>query len=88
MTTDTKIDADLQSVLPITASTNAAGHLTIGGVDTLELARQYGTPLYVFDEADLRDKMPGVHARVQLPPARRQRASTPRRRTSARRSRA
>ena len=24
---------------------NAAGHLTIGGCDTVELAAQYGTPL-------------------------------------------
>lgn len=28
---------------------NAAGHLTIGGVDTLELAAQYQTPLMVYD---------------------------------------
>lgn len=25
------------------------GHLTVGGVDTVELAREYGTPLYVMD---------------------------------------
>ncbi len=30
--------------------TNDDGHLTIGGVDTLSLAEQYGTPLYVIDE--------------------------------------
>lgn len=29
---------------------NEKGHLTIGGVDTVELAKQYGTPLYVMDE--------------------------------------
>ena len=29
---------------------NAQGHLTIGGVDTIELAEKYGTPLYVMDE--------------------------------------
>ena len=29
---------------------NAQGHLTIGGQDTVELAKQYGTPLYVMDE--------------------------------------
>jgi len=33
---------------------NQAGHLTIGGCDTLELARAFGTPLYVMDEAQLR----------------------------------
>ncbi|MBQ3567086.1 MAG: diaminopimelate decarboxylase [Oscillospiraceae bacterium] len=29
---------------------NEKGHLTTGGVDTVELAKQYGTPLYVMDE--------------------------------------
>ena len=33
---------------------NGAGHLTIGGCDTLELARAFGTPLYVMDEGQLR----------------------------------
>lgn len=30
------------------------GHLTVGGADTLELARTYGTPLYVMDENHIR----------------------------------
>ncbi len=34
---------------------NEKGHLTIGGADTDELARTYGTPLYVFDEKDIRN---------------------------------
>ncbi len=38
-------------------STNAAGHLTIGGMDTLELARRFGTPAYVMDEAAIRRMM-------------------------------
>ena len=29
--------------------TNAQGHLTIGGVDALELAKKFGTPLVVYD---------------------------------------
>ena len=33
---------------------NEQGHLTIGGVDTVELAKQYGTPTYVLDEAVIR----------------------------------
>ncbi len=37
-----------------TQELNALGHLTIGGVDTVDLASEYGTPLYVFDEALLR----------------------------------
>ena len=31
------------------------GHLTIGGADTVELANTYGTPLYVMDEATIRE---------------------------------
>ncbi|MBR7181710.1 MAG: diaminopimelate decarboxylase, partial [Clostridia bacterium] len=35
--------------------TNAQGHLTIGGVDTLEIAREFGTPAYVLDEQVIRE---------------------------------
>ena len=34
---------------------NQQGHLEIGGCDTVELARQFGTPLYVMDEAHIRE---------------------------------
>jgi diaminopimelate decarboxylase len=33
---------------------NEAGRLEIGGCDTVELAREFGTPLYVLDEAQMR----------------------------------
>ncbi|SNX54597.1 diaminopimelate decarboxylase [Thermoanaerobacterium sp. RBIITD] len=33
---------------------NSRGHLEIGGCDTVKIARQYGTPLYVIDEELLR----------------------------------
>lgn len=42
-----------------TSSTNEEGHLTIGGVDTIELARQFGTPLYVYDIALIRERARG-----------------------------
>jgi len=35
---------------------NAFGRLEIGGCDAVELARKYGTPLYVVDEKVVRDK--------------------------------
>ena len=35
-------------------SVNEKGHLTLGGADTVELAARFGTPLYVFDEDDIR----------------------------------
>jgi diaminopimelate decarboxylase len=41
-------------IWPISAAVNAHGHLTIGGCDLVELARQHGTPLYVLDEATFR----------------------------------
>jgi diaminopimelate decarboxylase len=34
---------------------NEKGHLTIGGIDTVSLAEDYGTPFYVMDEALIRD---------------------------------
>ena len=34
---------------------NDQGHLTIGGVDTVEIAREFGTPAYVLDEAVIRE---------------------------------
>lgn len=41
-------------VLTNSYSVNEKGHLTLGGADTVELAEKYGTPLYVFDEEDIR----------------------------------
>lgn len=35
-------------------SVNEKGHLTAGGIDTVELAEKYGTPLYVMDEQLIR----------------------------------
>lgn len=39
-----------------TSRINEAGHLEIGGVDTLELVKRFGTPLYVMDEALIRQR--------------------------------
>lgn len=36
---------------------NNEGHLTIGGVDTLELAREFGTPLVVYDVSRIRNQI-------------------------------
>ena len=38
-----------------TQKINSKGHLEIGGCDTIELAKEYGTPLYVMDEALIRE---------------------------------
>ena len=34
---------------------NEKGHLTVGGMDTVELAKEYGTPLYIMDEGLIRE---------------------------------
>ncbi|KQL49240.1 diaminopimelate decarboxylase [Brevibacillus choshinensis] len=39
-----------------TSRVNELGNLEIGGCDTTQLATQYGTPLYVYDEAQIRSK--------------------------------
>jgi diaminopimelate decarboxylase len=47
---------DNLTLFPLTTEVNSRGHLVIGGCDSLELAAEFGTPLYVFDEASLRSK--------------------------------
>jgi len=44
------------SLFPLTAEVSNQGHLIIGGCDTIELAAEFGTPLYLFDEFSLRSK--------------------------------
>ncbi len=45
---------DNASLFPLTAVVNDVGHLEVGGCDSLDLAGEFGTPLYVFDEDTLR----------------------------------
>ncbi len=40
-----------------TLNINGKGHLEIGGADTVDIAKQYGTPVYVFDEKHIRNMM-------------------------------
>ncbi len=53
---DMKTGADLASVLPMTAEIKD-GHLFVGGIDMVELARTQGTALYVMDEATIRQQL-------------------------------
>jgi diaminopimelate decarboxylase len=43
-------------LFPHTTRVNAHNHLEIGGCDVVELAREFGTPLYIFDEVHLRTR--------------------------------
>lgn len=44
----------MKNFLPRGLTVNGAGHLCIGGLDTIELAEQYGTPAYIMNEAEIR----------------------------------
>ena len=49
--------ADLEpSVWPVTAGRSPEGVLTLGGIDVRDLAAEFGTPAYVLDEQDFRDR--------------------------------
>ncbi len=43
-------------LFPVTYRVNAAGHMEVGGCDLVDLARKHGTPLYVYDEATVRQR--------------------------------
>jgi diaminopimelate decarboxylase len=46
----------LHDVLPSTARLRSDGHLEIAGADTVELAREFGTPLFVMCEESFRER--------------------------------
>jgi diaminopimelate decarboxylase len=52
--------ADVNALLPVlwprTVDRNPAGAVTVGGLDVGQLAAEFGTPAYVFDEADFRSR--------------------------------
>jgi diaminopimelate decarboxylase len=52
--TTTGIAESLARVFPLGSRINERGRLEVGGCDTIELAREFGTPAYVVAEDDLR----------------------------------
>jgi diaminopimelate decarboxylase len=44
------------AIFPLSIDVNRQGHLVIGGCDVVDLAEEFGTPLYIFDEYTLRHK--------------------------------
>ena len=42
------------TLFPLTAEVSKQGHLLLGGCDVVDLANEFGTPLYLFDESTLR----------------------------------
>jgi diaminopimelate decarboxylase len=53
------------AVWPANVSRAATGELTVAGVSAPEIAARFGTPVYVVDEADARDRAAGVLAAFQ-----------------------
>lgn len=49
-------DLSKLSLFPLTKDVDNSGHLHIGGCDCVELAKKFGTPLYVFDAVTLRSR--------------------------------
>jgi len=49
-----KIKIPKLALFPLTVEVSEEGHLLIGGCDSLKLAEEFGTPLYLFDETSLR----------------------------------
>jgi diaminopimelate decarboxylase len=45
---------DSSPVYPIGSRVNESGHLEVGGCDVVEVAREFGTPAYVYAEDDIR----------------------------------
>ena len=48
------MNTDRIALFPINTEVDKEGHLIIGGCDTVDLVKEYGTPLYVFDENTLK----------------------------------
>jgi len=46
-----------RNLLPLTAHVTADGHLWLAGHDTVALAEEYGTPLYLYDGATFRQRL-------------------------------
>ena len=54
LTTPTDVNALHAPLWPITVGRGDDGALVVGGVDVRSLAREFGTPAYILDEADFR----------------------------------
>jgi diaminopimelate decarboxylase len=53
------------TLFPLTAKIGTTQHLVIGGCDTVALAQQFGTPLYVFDAETIRVQAERASALLQ-----------------------
>ncbi|MBX6752441.1 MAG: diaminopimelate decarboxylase, partial [Micromonosporaceae bacterium] len=54
LTTPTDVNELHTPLWPVTVARGDDGALVVGGVDVRSLAREFGTPAYILDEADFR----------------------------------
>ena len=63
--TDVPLTVAHRELLPDTADVTADGHLLLGGCDVVALAREFGTPLYVYDQATIQARARGYQAALE-----------------------
>ena len=56
MINSTAATLPLSDLLPFSAGLSPEGRLTLGGRDAVELAAEFGTPLYVYDVRTIREQ--------------------------------
>jgi diaminopimelate decarboxylase len=49
-----------QTIFPKSTTINENGHLTLAGFDLVDLAEDYGTPLYLYDGATIRYQVESI----------------------------
>jgi diaminopimelate decarboxylase len=49
-----RVHQNVLELFPDTTKVSDSGHVKVGGCDLVQLAEEYGTPLYVYDEATIR----------------------------------
>ncbi len=60
---------DITPFLPDSAARDGAGQVTVGGLRLAELAREWGTPLYVYDAATIRQNVKRLRIALAAYPA-------------------
>lgn len=53
------------SLFPVTAEINSLGHLTLAGHDLADLAKTYGTPLYLYDGVTVREQLDQLNSLIK-----------------------
>ncbi len=55
-----KTESPNQSIMPVTAAINEHNHLTVGGIDVVDLVQEFGSPLWIVCEETIRQSAEAV----------------------------